>query len=99
MSRSDFAINVYKLIRTVPKGKVVSYSQVAMMCGSPGASRAVGQIAHFGNPDLPWHRLVYSSGKLANGYVPGGPKEQRVLLEKEGIKFRNDKVLMRDYQL
>lgn len=95
----NFAQVVYTEIAKVPSGKVVSYGQLAILCGHPGAARAVGQIAHFGNTELPWHRLVHASGKMANGYVPGGPVRQRRLLESEGVKFYKDKVIMRDYQL
>ena len=86
-------------MKKVPKGKVVSYSQIAVMAGHPGAARVVGQIAHFGPSELPWHRLVYSSGKMANGFVFGGPSGQRSMLELEGIKFINDKINMKDFQL
>lgn len=96
---ADFQQAVFTEIAKVPYGKVISYGQLAMLSGHPGAARAVGQIAHFGPPDLPWHRLVYASGKLANGYVPGGPAHQRVLLESEGVRFQSGKVLMRDYQV
>lgn len=92
-----FAAEVYKVIASVPVGRVVSYSQVAVMCGHPGAARVVGQIAHFGPPDLPWHRLIHANGKMANGYVPGGPAQQRQLLQEEGVQFHNEKVNMKEY--
>jgi methylated-DNA-protein-cysteine methyltransferase related protein len=90
-----FANAVYSLIAQVPAGNVVSYSQVAVLCGHPGAARVVGQIAHFGPPDLPWHRLVYADGKMANGYVPGGPAQQMRRLTEEGVDFMNQKVNMK----
>lgn len=96
---ADFKQAVFTEMAKVPKGKVVSYGQLALYSGHPGAARAVGQIAHFGPPDLPWHRLVHASGKLANGYVPGGPARQRQLLCSEGIRFYNNNVIMRDYQV
>lgn len=94
-----FTQAVYSQIAKVPTGKVISYSQLALLSGHPGAARAVGQIAHFGPTHLPWHRLVHASGKLANGFVPGGPARQRQLLESERVKFYSDKVIMQDYQL
>jgi methylated-DNA-protein-cysteine methyltransferase-like protein len=90
-----FVTDVYSVVAAVPEGKVVSYGQVAVMCGHPGAARTVGQIAHFGPPDLPWHRLVHSSGKMANGYVPGGPTEQMKKLIQEGVEFVGDRVNMK----
>lgn len=92
-----FAAEVYKVIASVPVGRVVSYSQVAVMCGHPGAARVVGQIAHFGPPDLPWHRLVHADGKMANGYVPGGAEQQMKRLREEGVQFHNEKVSMKEY--
>ena len=95
-SDTSFASEVYKVIAMVPKGRVVSYSQVAVMCGHPGAARVVGQIAHFGPPDLPWHRLVNADGKMANGYVPGGPARQMKRLIEENVVFHNEKVNMKE---
>ena len=84
------------MIANVPEGKVVTYSHVAALCGHPGAARVVGQIAHFGPPDLPWHRLVHADGKLANGYVPGGPAQQMKRLTEEMVAFTNQKVNMKE---
>ena len=63
----------------------MTYGQLAALCGSPRAARIVGGIAHFGDPDLPWHRVVNKQGGLAAGY-PGGRKAHRVQLEFEGIQ-------------
>jgi methylated-DNA-protein-cysteine methyltransferase-like protein len=94
----SFADAVYKEIASIPAGKVMSYSQVALRCGRPGAARVVGQIAHFGSTNLPWHRLVHADGRMASGFVPGGPGMQKKLLEKEGIEFTKDKVNLEKYQ-
>lgn len=99
MSDRVFKRDIELFIASVPAGKVVSYGQVAALCGHPGAARVVGQIAHFGPPDLPWHRLVHSSGAMARGFVPGGPLQQKRLLEEEGVKFKGDLVIMKDFQI
>lgn len=90
---------VLKVIADTPKGKVVSYGQVAVICSCPGAARQVGQIAHFGPSYLPWHRLVKANGSMASGFVPGGPTNQMQLLKEEGIEFIYDKVNMNRHQL
>ena len=72
----------------LPLGMVTTYGDVAAMAGSPLASRIVGGIAHYGNPDLPWHRLVNRFGGLAAGF-PGGRDVQRQLLEQNGITCTN----------
>jgi len=55
----------------VPAGKVTTYGDLAGLAGQANASRIVGGIAHFGNPDLPWHRLVNRFGGLASGFHGG----------------------------
>ena len=98
MTDSHFANKVYEYMRLVPAGRVVSYSQVAAICGHPGAARVVGQIAHYGPTDIPWHRLVRASGGLASSYVPGGASGQMSLLKLENVSFDNDRVSMEKYQ-
>ncbi len=63
----------------------MTYGQIAGICGDARAARIVGGIAHFGNPDLPWQRVVNKSGGLAAGY-PGGRAAHRDHLEAEGVK-------------
>jgi len=99
LEQSHLKDQVYQIIKSVPPGKVVSYGQVAAMAGHYGAARQVGQIAHLGPSSLPWHRLVKADGSMASGFIPGGPKEQADLLSKEGIKFKNNKVVMKEHQL
>lgn len=72
----------------VPEGKVTTYGDLAALAGHPGASRIVGGIAHYGNTDLPWHRLVNRFGGLASGF-PGGREVQQQLLGQEGITCSN----------
>lgn len=72
------------LVKQIPKGSVMTYGQLAALCGKPRAVRIVGGIAHFGDPDLPWHRVVNKQGGLASGY-PGGKKAHQKHLEDEGI--------------
>jgi methylated-DNA-protein-cysteine methyltransferase-like protein len=67
----------------------MTYGQLAALCGNSRAARIVGGIAHFGNPDLPWQRVVNKRGGLAAGY-PGGRRAHRAVLESEGIAFDGD---------
>lgn len=89
----SFRDTVYTLAKNIPKGKVVTYKQLAHMAGSPRASRAVGMCMKQ-NPDasqIPCHRVVSSSGKLT-GYAFGGIVRKKELLIKEGVTFRGDYV-------
>ena len=75
----------------VPQGKVTTYGDLAALAGQPAASRVVGGIAHYGDPSLPWHRLVNRFGGLASGYW-GGRGAQVGLLEREGITCEDFKI-------
>jgi len=73
----------------LPEGQVTTYGDVAALAGHPNASRIVGGIAHYGDPQLPWHRLVNRFGGLAAGF-PGGREVQAQLLTQDGITCTND---------
>lgn len=90
MSRvdSEFKNNVYEIVGHIPKGKVMTYGQVAALAGAAWAAWEVGQIAHTGPSDLPWQRVVNKSGGLAKGY-PGGYEGHKRDLGAEGI-YVND---------
>ena len=72
----------------VPTGQVTTYGDLAALAGRANAARIVGGIAHFGNPDLPWHRLVNRYGGLASGFH-GGRGAQAQLLAQEGLSCTN----------
>lgn len=76
---------IYKLMALLPDDKVTTYGDIAAMAGCPYAARRVGEIAHGGPADLPWHRLVNYKGGLAVGF-PGGQEAQRQLLAQDGIE-------------
>lgn len=83
---------VYAYLRTIPKGKVTTYGQIAAFLGNKRFARAVGSILHH-NPDpesFPCHRVVSSKGKVAENYAFGGAAAQRKLLETEGIVFESN---------
>lgn len=86
---SEFKSRVYQIVEQIPKGKVVTYGQVAAMAGAAWAAWEVGQIAHTGPADLPWQRVVNKSGGLARGY-PGGLEGHKMALEAEGLEVDAD---------
>ena len=88
----SFYDQVYEAVMTIPRGKVATYGQIALMCGSPHASRAVGYALHC-NPRpgvIPCHRVVNRKGKLAPAFAVGGKEVQAELLKKEGVEVRED---------
>lgn len=86
---SEFRNKVEALMAQVPVGRVTTYGDLAALAGHPYAARIVGGMAHYGNPELPWHRLVNRFGGLAAGYH-GGRRAQKEHLELEGITCTND---------
>lgn len=85
----NFAARVHALVAGIPRGKVMTYGQLAALAGNPVAARVVGGIAHFGDPELPWQRVVNKQGGLASGY-PGGKQAHKQALECEGYNVSED---------
>ncbi len=88
-TEKEFRKLVNLTVALIPEGRVMTYGQIAALCGNARAARIVGGIAHFGDPALPWHRVVNKSGGLARGY-PGGKKAHRAHLEAEGVPVSAD---------
>jgi methylated-DNA-protein-cysteine methyltransferase-like protein len=83
-SDGEFRKRVEAIVVQIPNGRVMTYGQIAALCGSARAARVVGGIAHFSDPALPWHRVVNKQGGLATGY-PGGRNQHAFALRQEGI--------------
>ena len=77
---------VYEQVKRIPKGKVATYGQIALMCGSPRASRAVGPYPGV----IPCHRVVNRFGGLAPAFAFGGVEVQAELLRSEGVEVSDD---------
>ena len=86
------------LIKAIPSGKVLTYSEVANLIGAPGCARHISFVLSSSSKkyDLPWHRVVNSKGKISlpvhNHYF-----RQKKLLENEGILFIEDKIDLKSY--
>ncbi len=79
-----FADKVREVVKNIPKGKTLTYKEVAKKAGSPKAFRVVGSImkANF-DKSIPCHRVVRSNGKVGQ-YNRGGERAKKLLLQKEG---------------
>ena len=89
MEKDNFYQRVYAVVRRIPKGKVATYGQIAILAGSPRASRVVGYALHV-NPEpgiIPCHRVVNREGRVAPGFAFGGSDVQEAMLRAEGIEF------------
>jgi methylated-DNA-protein-cysteine methyltransferase-like protein len=97
-----FARAVYALVRTVPRGRVATYGQIAAILGHPRAARAVGTaLAHLPKPLarlVPWQRIINSAGRISHRGDVLRPDLQRQLLELEGVVFRGDRIDLRRFR-
>ena len=80
---------IYAVVRRIPRGRVSTYGQVAELAGLPGHARQVGYALHAlpSGTTLPWHRVINARGEVSCRRVPGPELSQRILLEREGIRF------------
>lgn len=75
---------IYAVVEGIPRGKVMSYGQIARIVGQPRSARMVGRAMRHCPPRLPWHRVVMSDGAIAEG---AHGDFWRALLEAEGVSF------------
>lgn len=80
-----FREKVLGIVRKIPKGRSMTYKEVAIKAGKPKAARAVGAIMRANyDPKIPCHRVIRSDGSLGN-YNRGGAMRKREILENEGM--------------
>jgi methylated-DNA-protein-cysteine methyltransferase-like protein len=85
---------VFRLVRRIPRGRVMTYGQIATLLGNRLSPRAVGWMLHRCPDDVPWQRVVNAAGGCSTDRLPDFPKGlQRARLEDEGIHFRNNGTL------
>lgn len=96
----EYRPKVFAVIKAIPKGRVMSYKQVAQKVGISNP-RFVGRILNSNtNPaEYPCHRVIKSDGTIASGYAFGGPDKQIEILENEGVIFMNKRVAKSSFQL
>ena len=82
---STFVRDVHRVVSKIPRGKTMTYGEVAAKAGHPGAARAVGNLMSR-NKDterIPCHRVIRADGKVGE-YAFGGPAKKFALLRREG---------------
>ena len=90
---------IYDVVRAVPKGRVTSYGAVAAAIGAASGARVVGYAMNMCSgvkPKVPAHRVVNRNGLLTGKHHFSPPEKMQQLLEKEGIKVMDDKVVAFD---
>src|SRR6266516_3244127 len=83
----DYREHVYRLVRQIPAGRVMTYGQIAYMLGEGYTPRTVGFVMHGADDDTPWHRVINSQGCCSTGSVVLPSDKQQRMLEAEGVTF------------
>ncbi|HEY6119186.1 MAG TPA: MGMT family protein [Pyrinomonadaceae bacterium] len=86
-AKSNYRERVYGLVRRIPRGRVMTYGQIAELLGEGYTPRTVGFVMHGSDDKTPWHRVINAQGACSTlGIVLPHDKQQR-MLEAEGVKF------------
>lgn len=87
----DFTLKVIEIIKSIPKGFVMTYGQIAAAAGSPRAARQVVRVLHSLSDkySLPWHRVINSKGEIGIKEYEGH-ELQRMILISEGVNIAED---------
>ena len=95
MDSKDFFQKVYKVVKMIPSGRVSTYGLIAKYLGSTKSSRIVGYAmnASHQNSEIPAHRVVNRVGLLTGKHHFSGTTLMKDLLESEGVKIQNDRVV------
>ena len=83
----DYRERVFRIVRMIPSGHVMTYGQIAEILGEGYTPRTVGFVMHSSNDKTPWHRVINAQGGCSTrGLVLPHDKQQR-MLEAEGVRF------------
>lgn len=84
---NDYRERVFRIVRSIPRGRVMTYGQIAEILGEGYTPRTVGFVMHSSNDKTPWHRVINAQGGCSTrGLVLPHDKQQR-MLEAERISF------------
>lgn len=84
---NDYRERVFRIVRSIPPGRVMTYGQIAEILGEGYTPRTVGFVMHSSNDKTPWHRIINAQGACSTrGIVLPHDKQQR-MLEAEGVSF------------
>lgn len=93
------AQQIWQTVAKIPKGKVASYGQIADLAGLPGRARLVGKVLGKAPQDmqLPWYRVLRSSGQLAFDAGTENAERQKGFLQEEGVVVLNNRVKLKNF--
>ena len=90
-SQNKFDTEIWKVVSSISRGRVMGYGEVARSAGYPRHARMVSKAMSRSSDPLPWYRVVRSDRTLAFEVGSEAYKNQRCLLEEEGVQFINGK--------
>jgi methylated-DNA-protein-cysteine methyltransferase-like protein len=90
---------IYLALAQIPKGKVITYGNLAKLAGMPNSARLAGRLMCElpAGSRLPWHRVINSQGKLSLPEDSASYREQIKRLQKEGVEIKNGKIKLSVY--
>jgi methylated-DNA-protein-cysteine methyltransferase-like protein len=86
-SDNDYRERVYRIVRSIPRGRVMTYGQLAEILGEGYTPRTIGFVMHASNDTTPWHRVINAQGACSTGRVVLPHDKQQRMLEAEGVSF------------
>jgi len=89
---------VFRMVRQIPRGRVMTYGQIAALLGAPRAARAVGYAMRHCPPGVPWQRVVNAQGGISLRANVDSMLTQRILLEQEGVTVRRGRIALERYR-
>lgn len=98
--RSERWTRIYAVVRRVPRGRVATYGQIAIIAGLRGHARQVGYALSALPPgsSVPWHRVINAQGRVSGRADPAYVTLQEKLLENEGIEIgAGDRISLQRY--
>lgn len=99
MAAGDYK-RIFAIVKKIPRGRVATYGQVALLAGLGGHARRVGYaLSALEDEGVPWHRVINARGEVSLRSEPGCDDQQRKRLEAEGVVFDEcGRVALKTYQ-
>ncbi|HKG79460.1 MAG TPA: MGMT family protein [Pyrinomonadaceae bacterium] len=89
-SNPKYRERVYAIVCRIPRGRVMTYGQIAELLEDGYTPRTVGFCMHSSPEGTPWHRVINAQGKCSTGRVVLPHNKQQLMLEQEGVVFDKD---------
>ena len=87
VNERSYRQNVFDLVKRIPRGKVMTYGQIAEILGGGYTARTIGYAMHSADEQVPWQRVINAQGKCSTGRMTMPLDLQQSMLEQEGVEF------------